>query len=74
MTIKRNAAAAFVFAGMAVGAGQVHNTAGVVAELPPVTVEASRLGKTPLEIASHVEVIDKDDIDSSGAVSTVDLL
>ncbi len=74
MKIKKNAAAAFVFAGMAVGAGQVHNTAGVVAELPPVTVEASRLGKTPLEIASHVEVIDKDDIDSSGAVSTVDLL
>ena len=46
--------AAFVFAGMAVGAGQVHNAAGVVAELPPVKVEASRLGKTPLEIASHV--------------------
>lgn len=46
----------------------------LAAELPPVTVEASRLEKTPQEIASHVEVLTARDIESSGAVSTVDLL
>ena len=45
-----------------------------VTTLPTVVVEASRLGLTKQEIAAHVDVLGRGDIDSSGAVSTVDLL
>jgi iron complex outermembrane receptor protein len=73
--MKKNAtAAALAIAGMAIGAASAQNSADNAVELPAVTVEASRLGKTPLEIPSRVDVIGKGDIDSSGAVSTVDLL
>ena len=30
----------------------------LVADLPPVVVEAGRLDRTSMEIASHVEVVD----------------
>ncbi len=42
--------------------------------LPTVVVEASRLGQTKTEIASHVDLITKADIDASGVQSTVELL
>ena len=45
-----------------------------VTVLPPVIVEASRLDQTKNEISSHVEVISKDEIESSGAENTVELL
>ncbi|MBR1920979.1 MAG: TonB-dependent receptor [Kiritimatiellae bacterium] len=44
------------------------------AELPPVVVEASRLGKTPGEMPAAVQVIDRDAIARSGARDVVDLL
>lgn len=52
----------------------VASALALTTNLPPVIVEASRLGKSPLDIASNVEVMTKNDIESSGAVSTVDLL
>ena len=45
-----------------------------VAQLEPVVVFATRLDQTKWEVPSHVDVISKDDIESSGAESTVDLL
>lgn len=45
-----------------------------VANLPPVVVEASRLGKAPAEIPGSVQVITHDEIASCGAQNTVDLL
>lgn len=45
-----------------------------VANLPPVIVEASRLDRSKDEIASHVDVITRPDIESSGARNTVELL
>ena len=52
----------------------VASALALTTNLPPVIVEASRLGKSPMDIASNVEVMTKNDIESSGAVSTVDLL
>lgn len=45
-----------------------------VTELPPVIVEASRLGRTTWEMSMHVEVLTRERIAESGARSTVDLL
>lgn len=45
-----------------------------VVELPTVIVEAGRLGQTKIETAAHVDVINKSDIDASGAQTTVELL
>ena len=45
-----------------------------VAQLEPVVVFATRLDQTKWEVPSHVDVISKDDIESSGAESTVGLL
>ena len=45
-----------------------------VEQLEPVVVFATRLDQTKWEVPSHVDVISKDDIESSGAESTVDLL
>ena len=45
-----------------------------VAELEPVVVFATRLDQTKWEVPSHVDVIARADIESSGAESTVDLL
>ena len=42
--------------------------------LPPIVVEASRLEDGKFEVASHVDIISKGEIDSSGALSVVDLL
>jgi len=54
-------------------AGVVGATNGVP-ELPPVVVEATRLGQTKLEAPSHVDMIDREEIDSSGAQTTTGLL
>jgi len=43
-------------------------------ELPPVVVEATRLGQTKAEVAAHVDVFDRDAVESSGAQSVPDLL
>ena len=45
-----------------------------VAQLAPVVVEASRLGKSPMDIPASVEVIGRDEIASSGARDVADLL
>lgn len=45
-----------------------------VAVLPQVIVEASRIEAPRHAIPSHVDVIDREAIDSSGAASTVELL
>lgn len=39
----------------------------VVAELPPVVVEASRVGKSPLEMAQHVDVLGTEAISATDA-------
>ena len=44
------------------------------AELPPVVVEASRIGKTPSEIPASVQVITRAEIAASGARDVADLL
>ena len=44
------------------------------ASLPPVVVEASRLGKSPNEIPASVQVIGRGEIASSGARDLPDLL
>jgi outer membrane cobalamin receptor len=53
--------------------GGLSRTNGVT-ELPPVIVEASRLGRTTWEMPMHVEVLTRERIAESGARSTVDLL
>lgn len=42
--------------------------------LPPIIVEASRLGKTTLEMPQFVETVTRDEIALSGARDTTDLL
>ena len=42
--------------------------------LPPVVVEASRLGKTAMEMPQFVETVTRDEIAVSGARNTTDLL
>ena len=57
------------------GASAEETTNGVATvELPAVTVEASRLDKTALEIPAPVQVITRDEIAQSGAKDVVDLL
>ena len=46
----------------------------VTATLPPVVVQASRLGKTPGEIPASVQVIGRSEIAASGARDVADLL
>jgi len=45
-----------------------------VSELGRVVVEATRLGQTKLEVPSHVDVIGREAVESSGAQTTTDLL
>jgi len=45
-----------------------------VTNLPPIVVEASRLGKTSLEVAAPVEIVDSARIAASGAQDATDLL
>ncbi len=45
-----------------------------VADIAPVVVEATRLGQTKEEVPSHVDLIMRSDVESSGAESTVELL
>ena len=45
-----------------------------VAQLAPIIVEATRLGQTKEETPSHVDLMTRSDVESSGAESTVDLL
>ena len=49
-------------------------TATPTNDLGTIVVEASRLGQTKVEVPSHVDVISRADIASSGAQTTVDLL
>lgn len=42
--------------------------------LPPITVEASRLEKNPIEIASHVDVMDSRSIAASNAKNVPELI
>ncbi|MGN0854697.1 MAG: TonB-dependent receptor [Kiritimatiellia bacterium] len=53
---------------------ETNTNAVAVAELPPVTIEASRLDKTALEIPAPVQVITRPEIAQSGAKDVVDLL
>ncbi len=46
----------------------------VTVELPPIVVEASRLGQTSKEIPAYVEVISRRDIAQSGAGDVAELL
>ena len=52
----------------------IASAVAVVTNLPTVTVEASRLDRTPLEIPSAVHVIGADEIAASGARDAVGLL
>ena len=45
------------FAAMSLGAYAAETNETATAELPPVVVEASRIGKTPNEIPAVVQVI-----------------
>ncbi len=46
----------------------------VTTELPPIVVEASRLGQMPNEMPAYVEVISQHDIAQSGATDIAELL
>ena len=61
-------------AAMSLGAYAAETNETATAELPPVVVEASRIGKTPNEIPSAVQVITRGEIAASGAKDVVDLL
>ena len=61
-------------AAMSLGAYAAETNETVTAELPPVVVEASRIGKTPNEIPSAVQVITRGEIAASGARDVADLL
>ena len=61
-------------AAMSLGAYAAETNETVTAELPPVVVEASRIGKTPNEIPSAVQVITRGEIATSGARDVADLL
>jgi len=68
-----------MIAAMAAGTGcalSAQQQAGTneVSELPPVTVEASRLDRTPAEIPGSVQTISRDEIAQSGARDLPDLL
>lgn len=47
---------------------------GPATNLPPVVVEASRLGKTARELPQYVETVSHDEIEASGARDATDLL
>ena len=55
------------FAAMSLGAYAAETNETETAELPPVVVEASRIGKTPNEIPAAVQVITRGEIAASGA-------
>ena len=61
-------------AAMSLGAYAAETNETATAELPPVVVEASRIGKTPKEIPAAVQVITRGEIAASGAKDVVDLL
>ena len=61
-------------AAMSLGAYAAETNETATAELPPVVVEASRIGKTPNEIPSAVQVITRGEIAASGARDVADLL
>ena len=68
-----------MFAAVAAATNAVAQTASAAetneaAQLAPVVVEATRLGQTKEETPSHVDLIVRSDVESSGAESTVDLL
>ena len=62
------------FAAMSLGAYAAETNETETAELPPVVVEASRIGKTPNEIPAAVQVITRGEIAASGAKDVADLL
>ena len=62
------------FAAMSLGAYAAETNETATAELPPVVVEASRIGKTPNEIPAAVQVITRGEIAASGARDLADLL
>ena len=66
--------AAMAAAVAALGAHAAETNETETAELPPVVVEASRLGKTPNEIPAAVQVVTRAEIARSGARDAVDLL
>ena len=66
--------AAMAAAVAALGAHAAETNETETAELPPVVVEASRLGKTQNEIPAAVQVVTHDEIAASGARDVVDLL
>ena len=61
-------------AAMSLGAYAAETNETATAELPPVVVEASRIGKTPNEIPAAVQVITRAEIAASGARDVADLL
>ena len=62
------------FAAVSLGAYAAETNETVTAELPPVVVEASRIGKIPNEIPASVQVITRAEIAASGARDVADLL
>ena len=61
-------------AAMSLGAYAAETNETATAELPPVVVEASRIGKIPNEIPASVQVITRGEIAASGARDVADLL
>ena len=61
-------------AAMSLGAYAAETNETATAELPPVVVEASRIGKIPNEIPASVQVISRAEIAASGARDVADLL
>ena len=53
---------------------ETNETESAAAELPRVVVEASRIGKTPAEMPSAVQVVTRGEIAASGARDLADLL
>lgn len=52
----------------------IASTVALATNLPPITVEASRLEKNPVEIASHVDVMDSRSIAASNAKNVPELI
>ena len=73
MRKQKLAAACAAAACLGAFAGEATNETAV-AELPPVTVEASRLDRTALGIPAPVQVVTRAEIAQSGAKDVVDLL
>ena len=68
------AAACAAVTGSALGADTAETNAVEKVDLPPVVIEASRLGQSAMDLPARVQVISREEILASGAANVVDVL